>query len=354
MGWLTGMNHVHRELPEYATPTCVLNSAVVIIGKDNPMKTISLLVFAGLAGIIIPPSIAAAAEANRMRVSTDNLYRHVEFLTSVAGYRHYANMSGLLRCVDYIRGEFDIANGRIALQDFQVGGKTYQNIICRLGPADGPRIIVGAHYDVCGPQPGADDNASAVAGLLEIARLMGVNPDKLTYRLDLVAYCLEEPPYFGTSHMGSYTHARSLRDQKATIKEMLCLEMIGFFSEHENSQSFPIPLMRWFYPTRANFIAVVSNLRNWNLVRQVQRDMQTGTDIEVCKLNAPVMVPGVGLSDHSSYWKFGFPAVMITDTAFYRNPNYHQSSDTIETLDFKKMSQVVEAVVAHLMAQQRR
>jgi hypothetical protein len=324
---------------------------MVIIGRDEAMKTIFLLV---LTGIIIPPSIAAAAEANKMRVSTDNLYRHVEFLTSIAGYRHYANMSGLLRCVDYIRGEFDIANGRIDLQDFKVDGKTYQNIICSLGPADGPRIIVGAHYDVCGPQPGADDNASAVAGLLEIARLMGTSADKLTYRLDLVAYCLEEPPFFGTSQMGSYAHAQSLRKQKAVVKEMLCLEMIGFFSEHENSQSFPMPFMRWFYPTRANFIAVVSNLRNWRLVRQVQRDMQMGADIEVCKLSAPSIVPGVGLSDHSSYWKFGFPAVMITDTAFYRNPNYHQSSDTIETLDFNKMSQVVQAVVAHLKAQQQR
>jgi hypothetical protein len=115
-----------------------------------------------------------------------------------------------------------------------------------------------------------------------------------------------------------------------------------------------MPFMRWFYPTRANFIAVVSNLRNWRLVRQVQRDMQMGTSMEVCKLSAPRIVPGVGLSDHSSYWKFGFPAVMITDTAFYRNPNYHQSSDTIETLDFEKMSEVVHAIIAHLLAQQKR
>ena len=289
-----------------------------------------------------------------MHVSMDNLYRHVEFLTSITGYRHYANISGLLRCVDYIRYEFAVPNGWITLQDFQVQGKTYQNIICSMGPADGLRIIVGAHYDVCGLQPGADDNASAVAGLLEIARLMGANADRLRYRLDFVAYCLEEPPFFGSSHMGSYVHARSLRNQKASVKEMLCLEMIGFFSEHENSQTFPLPIMRWFYPTRANFIAVVSNLRNWSLVRQVQHDMQMGTDIKVCKLSAPAIVPGIGLSDHSSYWKFGFPAAMITDTAFYRNPNYHQSSDTIETLDFEKMSQVVNAIVAHLMAQQQR
>ncbi len=318
------------------------------------MKTISILVFAGLAGFILTPSTAAADEAKGMRVSRDNLHRHVEFLTSIAGYRHYANISGLLRCIDYIRGELAVANGRITLQDYRVQDQTYQNIICSLGPADGPRIIVGAHYDVCGPQPGADDNASAVAGLLEIARLMGLSAGRLHYRLDLVAFCLEEPPFFGTSHMGSYAHARSLRDQAATVKEMICLEMIGFFSERENSQTFPVPLMRWFYPTRANFIAVVSNLRNWNLVRRIQRDMQMGGDIEVCKLSAPAIVPGVGLSDHSSYWKFGFPAVMITDTAFYRNSNYHQGSDTIETLDFEKMAKVVNAIIAHLMAQQRR
>ena len=339
---------------EHLSPACVLNRAVVIIEKDNPMKTISILVFAGLAGIILTPSVTAADEAKRMRVSRDKLYRHVEFLTAVDGYRHYANIPGLLRCIDYIHGELAVANGRITLQDYRVQDQTYQNIICSLGPADGPRIIVGAHYDVCGPQPGADDNASAVAGLLEIARLMGASAGGLRYRLDLVAFCLEEPPFFGTPNMGSYAHARSLRDRNATVKEMICLEMIGFFSERENSQTFPIPLMRWFYPTRANFIAVVSNLRNWNLVRRIQRDMQMGSDIEVCKLSAPAIVPGVGLSDHSSYWEFGFPAVMITDTAFYRNSNYHQNSDTIETLDFEKMSKVVDAIIAHLMAQQQR
>jgi hypothetical protein len=289
-----------------------------------------------------------------MRVSTDNLYGHVEFLTSISGYRHYANILGLQRCVEYIRCKLAVSNGWVTLQDFQVHDKVYQNIICSMGPTDGQRIVIGAHYDVCGLQPGADDNASAVAGLLEIARLMNANADRLSYRLDLVAYCLEEPPFFGSPYMGSYVHARSLRDEKVSVKEMLSLEMIGFFSEHENSQTFPMPFMRWVYPTCANFIAVIGNLRNWSLVRQVQRDMQMGTDIKVCKLSAPAVVPGVALSDHSSYWKFGFPAAMITDTAFYRNPNYHRSSDTIETLDFEMMSQVVNAIVAHLTAQQQR
>ncbi len=318
------------------------------------MKTILLLVITGLMGTMMQPSIAEASEANGMRASKDNLYSHVEFLTTVPGYRHFGNPTGLLRCVDYIRSSFSSAEGRVSIQDFQVHGETYNNVVCSLGPVRGPRIIVGAHYDVYGPHPGADDNASAVAGLLEIARLMGAQADRLSYRLDLVAYCLEEPPFFGSSKMGSYAHAKLLRNSKVSVKEMLCLEMIGYFSEQENSQKFPLPFMRWIYPTRGNFIAVVGNIRNWGLVRQVQQDMRSGSPIEVCKLSAPVIVPGVGLSDHSSYWKFGFPAVMITDTAFYRNPNYHRSSDTIATLNFEKMAEVVNGLVTHLLEQQRR
>jgi hypothetical protein len=301
----------------------------------------------------MPPSFSSPVEVNQERPSADNLYRHVDFLSSIAGYRHYANREGLLRCVDYIRSELSTAGGMVTLQDFTVHGNTFQNIICSLGPEEAPRYIVGAHYDVCGPQPGADDNASAVAGLMEIARLMGAHRDKLRYRLDLVAYCLEEPPFFGSSYMGSYVHALSLRDQQASVKEVLCLEMIGFFSEQAGSQRFPLPFMRWFYPHRGNFIAVVGNLSNWLLVRRVQRDMLKGTHLEVCKLGAPAWVAGVGLSDHSSYWKFGFPAVMITDTAFYRNPHYHQASDTIDTLDFEKMAEVVAAVVFHLIDRQQ-
>jgi hypothetical protein len=325
-----------------------------MVKQDNPMKAITLLVIMGLAGLIVPSAVADTKKAGNMRADTDELYRHVVFLTSVVGYRHYANLKGLQRCANYIRSEMPNTSGRVWLQDFQANNNTYQNIICSLGPTNGPRIVVGAHYDVCGPQPGADDNASAVAGLLEIARLIGARRDLLKYRLDLVAYCLEEPPFFGTSAMGSYFHARSLREQKVSVKEMLCLEMIGFFSERENSQKFPLALMKWFYPTKANFIAVVSNLRNWQLVRLVQHDMEKATDLEVCKLSAPALVPGVGLSDHSNYWRFGFPAVMITDTAFYRNPNYHMPSDTIATLNFEKMAEVVNAVVSHLFNQQSR
>ena len=316
------------------------------------MKTILTIMLAGFAGFLVQPSIIDAAEAKGLRAKKENLYRHVDYLASIGGYRHYANYIGLRRCIDYICAEFGTTNGRVALQNFRVQDGSYQNIICSMGPERGPRIIVGAHYDVCGPQPGADDNASAVAGLLEIARMIGSRQHQLKYRLDLVAYCLEEPPFFGTENMGSYHHARSMRDQKSAVMEMICLEMIGFFAETENSQQFPFPMMKWIYPNKANFIAVIGNLRNWRLVRQVQANMRRGANIEVCKLSAPTLIPGVGLSDHSSYWKFGFPAVMVSDTAFYRNPNYHLPSDTIGTLDFVKMAEVVNAVAYHLMVRQ--
>jgi hypothetical protein len=325
-----------------------------MVEQDKSMKAMILLVLTGLAGLVVQSAVADTKKAIGMRANIDNLYRHVDFLTSVVGYRHYANLQGLQHCADYIRSELSNTIGRVVPQKFRVQDKTYQNIICSMGPEEGPRIIVGAHYDVCGPQPGADDNASAVAGLLEIARLIGAREAMLKYRLDLVAYCLEESPFFGTTNMGSYFHARSLHKRQVSVKAMLCLEMIGFFSERENSQKFPLPFMKWFYPHRANFIAVVSNLRNWRLVRLVQHDMDKATGMGVCKLSAPALVPGVGLSDHSSYWLFGFPAVMITDTAFYRNPNYHLPSDTIETLNFEKMAEVVNAIVSHLCSQQSR
>lgn len=156
------------------------------------------------------------------------------------------------------------------------------------------------------------------------------------------------------SYMRRFFPAKALRRQKAKVKEMICLEMIGYFSDEPNSQKFPLSFMRWFYPSTGNFIAVVSNLTNWSLVQQVKTDMRAGGDLDVQSLNAPTFLFGVHLSDHSSYWKYGYPAVMITDTAFNRNPNYHQRSDTIETLDFDKMAQVVKAVAHHILQQQKR
>jgi len=205
---------------------------------------------------------------------------------------------------------------------------------------------VGAHYDVCGDQPGADDNASAVAGLLETARLLDAEKPRLRYRIDLVAYCLEEPPYFATEHMGSAVHAKSLHNGKVPVKAMICYEMIGYFSDQPGSQGFPDPALSRRYPNTGNFIVVVGKEGQEAFTAKVQSLMRAHSDIDVQSISFASTQGLGGLSDHRNYWQYNYPAVMINDTSFLRNPHYHQQSDTIHTLNFEKMAEVVRGAYA--------
>ena len=194
-----------------------------------------------------------------------------------------------------------------------------------------------------GDQPGADDNASAVAGLLETARLLAENKPDLDYRIDLVAYYLEEPPYYKTSEMGSYVHARSLKEQNADVLGMICFEMIGYFSEEPGSQQFPDSRLAGMYPDVGNFIIVVGNEEHRDFNEKVYSLMKPDADIDVQIISSPGEEGFAGMSDHWSYWQFDYPALMINDTSMYRNNNYHRKSDRIETLDFEKMTEVVKS-----------
>jgi Zn-dependent M28 family amino/carboxypeptidase len=252
------------------------------------------------------------------------------------------------RAAEYIRTEFQRAGARVFDQAYQVEGKTYRNVIAQLGPETNDRIIVGAHYDAAGPYPGADDNASGVAGLIELAYLL--NEQQLAITIELVAFTLEEPPHFRTARMGSFVHATSLKQAGVKVRAMFSLEMIGYFSDTSGSQRFPTPLLAAFYPSQGNFISVVGRLREGLLVRRVKAAMLSGSALPVYSINAPTFIPGLDFSDHLNYWNAGYAAVMITDTAFYRNQNYHTAEDTPEKLDFKKMALVVEGVAAGLLA----
>jgi Zn-dependent M28 family amino/carboxypeptidase len=232
---------------------------------------------------------------------------------------------------------------------FIVAGKSYKNVVASFGREDAERLIVGAHYDVCEDQPGADDNASAVAGLLETARLLNANKPKPNYRIDFVAYSLEEPPYFATENMGSAVHAKSLYDAKVPVKAMICYEMIGYFSDKPNSQQFPDPALSKIYPTTGNFIIVVGLNGQETFTKKVYSLMKANSSIDVQTISFPVAQGLAGLSDHRNYWKYNYPAVMINDTSFLRNPHYHKKSDTIDTLDFKKMAEVVRGAYAAIV-----
>jgi Zn-dependent M28 family amino/carboxypeptidase len=291
------------------------------------------------------PVLHWSGATRSVSVDRERLKRDVVMLSQELGPRD--EIAKLEKVADFIRGELVAAHARVSEQEVIVGSRTYRNVIASFGPQNGERIIVGAHYDTAGPYPGADDNASGVAGLLELARLLGTG--RLDTRTDLVAYTLEEPPYFRTPLMGSAVHAKYLKDNNVRLRAMISLEMIGYFSDQDGSQGFPTQLIGAFYPSRGNFIAVIGNIGSGLLVRRIKGAMMEGSDLPVYSLNAPSNFAGVDYSDQLNYWNEGFPAVMVTDTSFFRNSNYHSRHDVVETLDFGRMAQVVQGVHSALL-----
>jgi Zn-dependent M28 family amino/carboxypeptidase len=271
--------------------------------------------------------------------------------------RDWKHPENLDRAAAYIRAEFAQAGGTVSEQPYEMDGKSYGNVIAAFGPDTAERIIVGAHYDAFGELPGADDNASGVAGLIELAYLLGRTT--VPMRVELVAFTLEESRTLGgrgllrSEYGGSAIHAASLKEQGVPVRIMFSLEMIGFFSDAENSQSYPFSILRLFYPSRGNFVVVVGRLREGWLVRRVKEAMQAASPLPVYSFNAPSFVAGIDRSDHSNYWKEGYPALMITDTSFNRNKNYHTAQDTPERLDYNRMAMVVQGVYRGVMGYAR-
>ncbi|MEB3205858.1 MAG: M28 family peptidase [Vampirovibrionales bacterium] len=204
-------------------------------------------------------------------------------------------------------------------------------------------------YKVRHDMPGADDNASGVASLLELSRLLKERASKLDKQIDLVAFTLEEPPNFATNNMGSAHHAESVKDDVKKIKGMIALDMVGYFKDEKDSQKYPLPIFKWFHGDKGNFIGVIGNLPAWGWIQQVKHTMGRNTALPVKWLSAPDFIPGVDFSDHRNYSRLGIPSVMISDLAFYRNPHYHQHTDKPETLDYKRMGQVVEGLLGTLI-----
>ena len=241
---------------------------------------------------------------------------------------------------------------QVRTQPVEWGKTTYWNVIAMpaheaVTPGDTPLLVVGAHYDTVSHSPGADDNASGIAGLLELARILAPDPPP---GIRLVAFCLEEPPVFRTRKMGSYIFAHSLKQQGARVRGMICLEMIGYFQEATGSQSYPFPFMNRIYPKAGNFIALVGNLRSWRWTTRVQAGFQLGTELPIARLNGPSFVYGIDFSDHWSFNRHGYPAVMLTDTAFYRNPHYHKPTDKPGTLDYERAAAVVDGLAAAVLS----
>lgn len=288
-----------------------------------------------------PPSLTADAETTR-----DRLRGHVDALATDIGERNWPNYDNLERARDYVRQQLTQAGYEPSVLPFEHRGETFHNVEAVLPGRSSEIIVVGAHYDSVEGSPGANDNASGVAVLIELARALRGTTPPATVRF--VAFANEEPPYFNTGEgMGSVEYARALAVAGTSPQAMLSIETVGMYSDAPGSQQYP-PLVAHLYPDRGNFIAFVGDVSSRGLVTHA-----IGTFRDVATLPSegaalPQALPGIGWSDHRSFWEIGVPAVMVTDTAPFRDPHYHRESDTAERLDYERMARLTTGL-AHVI-----
>jgi Zn-dependent M28 family amino/carboxypeptidase len=282
-----------------------------------------------------------AASVSDIKMIRDNLYRHVDHLSVKIGERHLWKERSLDRTADYIEEVLEDSGYDVYRQTFIAYGQAVSNLIVEKSGREGGVVVVGAHYDTVPGSPGADDNASGVAGMLELARLC--KNDTTRKLLIFAAFVNEESPCFGSLKMGSMVYAESLKASGVRVEIMIALEAIGYFAKNE-VQQYPLPGMRLFYPASADFLAVVGNFPSTRYVYRLKRGIKGNADIKVRSFIAPAQVGGINRSDNSAFWHHGFRAVMLTDTAHFRNKNYHQETDTIDSLNFDTMAEVIRGL----------
>ena len=270
---------------------------------------------------------------------TYRLHKHVQRLAGDIGERNVLVPEALQRAALYIEDEWRTMGYDVERQVYDVSGVPCANLVAtHQGSARHNEILLlGAHYDSVIGSPGANDNASGVAALLEIARMFHAVEPMLTVRF--VAFVNEEPPFFWTRNQGSMVYAEAARRRGDDIRLMASLETIGCYSDQPGSQSYP-PFFGLFYPNRGNFIGIVSNFGSRPAMQQLAEAFRAQSDFPLQTVSTFRFIPGVSWSDHRSFWRHGYPAVMITDTAFYRYRHYHAPTDTADKLAFPKLAQV--------------
>ena len=280
--------------------------------------------------------------AGQQRLRAD-LERHVRFLSQTIGVRSDETFTNVYRAAAYIERNLQQLGYQVVSQEFSAYNRSYRNLEATLPGTTRPQevVILGAHYDTAPDAPGADDNASGVAGVLELARAFAQARQSRTVRF--VFFPNEEPPSFPTANMGSRHYATAARARNEQITAMLSIESIGYYDVEKGSQRYPFPL-NLAYPDVGDFIGFVSNLKSGSLVRRAIQAFRAHGTVPTQGAAAPAWVPGVWWSDHWSFWREGYRAIMITDTAPYRNPFYHTPEDTADKLDYDRMARVVDGL----------
>ncbi len=287
------------------------------------------------AGPLLPLSKAELA-------TSINLKKHVRTLAEVIGERNLWRHQALENAAKHISDTFSSLGYSPLEQVFNVNGKTVKNIEAVVSGRDQScAVVIGAHYDTVRGSPGANDNATGVAAVLELARLLkSTNPER---EIRFVAFVNEEQPFFATEGMGSWRYAKRSVLRGESITAMLSLETIGYYSDAPESQHYPFPF-GLIYPSRGNFIGFVSNIRSVNLVREVVGSFRRHAAFPSEAVAAPGWMTGIGWSDHWAFWKAGYPAVMVTDTAPFRYTEYHTAADTPQVVDVERMARVVHGL----------
>ena len=300
---------------------------------------------------------ADGAEMIDPALTVERLQTHLHTLTRTIGERSVSALWNLRKAAEYIEEcyrQIGIPNWR---EEYQYRNETVANVVAEVGSdrgdlADTKTYLVGAHYDSLTHTVGADDNASGVAVQLEVARALAAYSKKTTLpsRIKFVSFALEEPPAYGTSAMGSKVYARKAKRQGERIDGMICLEMVGYTCHEPRCQRYPLFLKLRNYPEFGDYIGIVGNYRSRKFTRALYNAFQQNEALPVLSLTVPwsgYLLPETRLSDHASFWDRGFKAVMITDTSFFRNPHYHRRTDTMDTLDFDFMAQLVNSLVIY-------
>jgi Zn-dependent M28 family amino/carboxypeptidase len=283
-----------------------------------------------------------------MEKVADMLKTHVYALADRIGERNLILPEALHAAERYIAAQWEAEGYLVNRLAYAVEGIECANLeVVRHGNRRPIEVIlIGAHYDTVFGSPGADDNASGVAALLELSRLFMKAAPERTIRF--VAFVNEEAPFFAGRHMGSLIYAKAAKQRGDQIHFMVSLEMLGCYYDIPNSQRYPV-LLKYVYPDRGNFIAFVSNRTSRSSLLRLVRAFRQYSEFPVEHLAAPFFVPGVALSDHFSFWRQGYSAIMVTDTAFYRNPWYHTAGDLPDRLDYDSFAAVVQGLYLALL-----
>jgi hypothetical protein len=302
-------------------------------------------------GIRMPGrNISTAAALNDAEIALRaELFADVHALAGDIGERNLNRYPQLVGATDLIEASLARAGLTPRRDSYELRGRACHNIEVEIRGARPEILVVGAHYDSVSGSPGANDNTSGVAGLLALARRFAGKPCGQTLRF--VAFVNEEPPYFQTEEMGSLVYAKRCRERGDKISAMISLETIGYFSDAPGSQKYPSPGLGFFYPSKGNFIGFVGNTSSRALLRAAVSAFKNERKLPCEGAALPAAIPGIGWSDQWAFWECGYPAIMVTDTAPFRYPHYHSSTDTPDKLDYDRFALVVsgmEKVIAEL------